>query len=130
MPIRPTLRSVDNPFAVWTFAGAVLAWLTTAALAPNAHADTVAYLVNVTMRPGYNFANADAALEYGNRLCNRASQGRGYADVIADVKTDFSTVDEYQASYLVSVAVNELCPALIWQLRNSAANYRAIARND
>jgi hypothetical protein len=41
-----------------------------------------------------------------------------------DVKADFSTFDEYQASYLITQAVNELCPALIWQLRNSAAHYR------
>jgi len=27
----------------------------------------VAYLVNVTVRPGYNFANADAAIAYGPR---------------------------------------------------------------
>jgi hypothetical protein len=31
---------------------------------------------------------------------------------------------DYQASYLITQAVNELCPALIWQLRNSATNYR------
>ena len=29
--------------------------------APSAHADQVAYLVNVTVRPGYNFPNADAS---------------------------------------------------------------------
>ncbi|MCV7075710.1 DUF732 domain-containing protein [Mycobacterium szulgai] len=82
----------------------------------------VAYLVNVTVRPGYNFANADAALSYGHELCEKVSQGRGYARVIADVKADFTTVDEYQAAYLVGQAVNELCPALIWQLRNSATH--------
>jgi hypothetical protein len=31
------------------------------AAAGSAHADEVAYLVNVTVRPGYNFASADAA---------------------------------------------------------------------
>jgi len=41
-----------------------------------------------------------------------------------DIKTDFTTSDEYQASYLVTQAVNELGPASIWQLRNSAAHYR------
>jgi hypothetical protein len=40
------------------------------------------------------------------------------------VKADVATSDEYQASYLISRAVNELCPALIGQLRNSAAHYR------
>jgi len=29
-------------------------------------------------------------------------------------------LDYYQASYLISQAVNELCPTLAWQLRNSA----------
>jgi hypothetical protein len=95
------------------------------ALAPSARADVVAYLVNVTVRPGYQFANADAALAYGYGICDKVSQGRGYAQVMGDVKADFNTSDEYQASYLISQAVNELCPALIWQLRNSAAHYRA-----
>jgi hypothetical protein len=30
---------------------------------------------------------------------------------MGDVKADFQTADEFQASYLVSQAVNELCPA-------------------
>jgi hypothetical protein len=38
-----------------------------AALAqPSAHADEVAYLVNVMVRPGYNFASAADALAYGH----------------------------------------------------------------
>jgi hypothetical protein len=92
--------------------------------APQAHADEVAYLLNVTVRPGYNFANTDAALRYGHGVCDKVSQGRSYAQVMGDVKADFNTSNEYQASYLISQAVNELCPALIWQLRNSAAHYR------
>ena len=94
------------------------------ASAPSVRADVVAYLVNVTVRPGYNFANADAALSYGHAICDKVSQGRSYAQVMGDVKADFNTSDEYQASYLISQAVNELCPALIWQLRNSASGYR------
>jgi hypothetical protein len=93
--------------------------------AAPAAADVTAYLVNVTMRPGYNFPNADAALNYGYGLCHKVSQGRSYADVMAEVRADYNTSDEYQASYLMSQAVNELCPALIWQLRESAAHYRA-----
>jgi Protein of unknown function (DUF732) len=89
-----------------------------------ARADTVAYLVNVTVRPGYNFANAAAALDYGYGICDKVAAGRGYADLVGDVKADFNTSDEFHASYLISQAVGELCPALIWQLRNSAANYR------
>jgi hypothetical protein len=38
---------------------------------PVAQADSVAYLVNVTMRPGYNFPGPDAALAYGNGICAR-----------------------------------------------------------
>ena len=94
-------------------------------MAPLARADAVAYLVNVTVRPGYNFPNADAALAYGHGICDKVAAARTYAQLIADVKADFSTTDEYQAAYLINQAVNELCPALIWQLRNSAANYRA-----
>jgi hypothetical protein len=91
---------------------------------PSARGDVVAYLIGVTVRPGYNFANADAALSYGNGICDKVSQGRSYAQVMGDVKGDFNTSDDFQASYLISQAVNELCPALIWQLRNSAAHYR------
>jgi hypothetical protein len=92
--------------------------------APAGHADVVAYLVNVTVRPGYNFANADAALAYGNGICDKVATGRGFPQIMGDVKSDFATSDEYQASYLISQAVNELCPPQIWQLRNSAADYR------
>lgn len=93
----------------------------------RAHADAVAYLFNVTVRPGYNFANADAAIAYGRGICDKVSGGNAYADVMQDVKTDFNTSDEFQASYLISQAVGELCPAQIWQLRNSAAHYRPTA---
>jgi Protein of unknown function (DUF732) len=108
------------------FAIAVLG-VVTLPVAPTAraHADVVAYLVNVTMRPGYGFATGDQALSYGHGICDKVSQGRSYAQVMGDVQADFNTADQYQASYLISQAVNELCPALIWQLRNSAAHYRS-----
>lgn len=98
------------------------------AAAPAAHADAVAYLVNVTVRPGYNFANADAALAYGYSVCDRVARNTSYADTLESVRSDFATspgypADDYQAAYLVNQAVNELCPALIWQLRRSAAHY-------
>jgi hypothetical protein len=107
----------------WTAAGTLVA-ATMVIGAPSARADTVAYLVNVTVRPGYNFTNADAALSYGYGICDKVSGGRLFGQVMADVKVDFNTSDEYQASYLIAQAVNELCPAQIWQLRNSAAHYR------
>jgi Protein of unknown function (DUF732) len=92
--------------------------------APPAAADATAYLLNVTLRPGYNFASAADALTYGRGVCTKVVQGRRYGDVITDIKTDFATADDYQASYLITQAVNELCPEEIWQLRNSAAHYR------
>ena len=94
------------------------------AMAPPANADVVAYLVNVHVRPGYNFPNADAALSYGYGICDKVAAGRAFPDLMADVRADFNTSDDYQAMYLISQAVNELCPAQIWQLRNSAAHYQ------
>ena len=91
---------------------------------PPAHADTVTYLVNVTVRVGYNFTNADNAIGYGRGLCARVGSGQSYADVMAAVKADFNSTDDYQSSYLITQAVNELCPVHIWQLRNSAAHYQ------
>jgi hypothetical protein len=104
---------------------AAAAALAAAALtgAPSAHADQVAYLVNVTVRPGYNFANADAALGYGYGVCDRVSTKMAYAQLVDEVKRDFDTIDCYQGAYLINQAVNELCPAQIWQLRQSAAGY-------
>jgi Protein of unknown function (DUF732) len=126
MPRRSAYRrTLAKSLAAVFFAGVAMFGVAALALTPCARADVVAYLVNVTVRPGYRFANADAALSYGYGICDKVSQGRGYAQVMGDVKTDFSTSDEYQASYLISQAVNELCPAVNWQLRNSAAHYRA-----
>ncbi len=93
------------------------------ATAQSAGADPVGYLVNVTVRPGYNFPNADAALSYGYGLCDQIRSGAGYAQLVNTIKSDFTTDDEFQASYLLSQASQELCPAQIWQLRQSAAGY-------
>jgi hypothetical protein len=106
-------------------ASAVLPGVAMVNAVPPAHADTVAYLVNVHVRPGYDFPNADAALSYGYGICDKVAGGRTFAQVMADVRTDFNTSDDFQASYLISQAVNELCPAQIWQLRNSAAHYQS-----
>lgn len=90
---------------------------------PRASADVTAYLIGVAVRPGYNFPNGDA-LGYGYGICDTVSQGRTYPEVMNDVRADLNASDDFQASYLISQAVNELCPAQIWQLRNSAADYR------
>lgn len=93
--------------------------------APVSHADATAYLIGVTVRPGYNFPNADAALGYGYGICDKVAAGQPFGQVMGDVRGDFGTDDDYQASYLISQAVNELCPAQIWQLRKSAAHYQS-----
>jgi Protein of unknown function (DUF732) len=93
------------------------------ATAQPARADSVGYLVNVTVRPGYNFANADAALSYGYGLCDQIGSGVSYAQLVNTIKSDFATNDDFQASYLLSQASQELCPTQIWQLRKSAAGY-------
>jgi hypothetical protein len=92
-------------------------------LAPSANADVVAYLVNVHVRPGYNFPNAEAAIDYGQSICDRVAAKMSYAQLVEQVKADFNTGDYYQGAYLINQAVNELCPAQIWQLRQSAAGY-------
>jgi Protein of unknown function (DUF732) len=117
------IRSGVKSLAVGMLATSLGATAMSATTAP-ARADVVSYLVNVHVRPGYNFPNADAALGYGYGICENLSAGRGYPQLIDEVKADFDTSDEFHTSYLISQAVNELCPALIWQLRNSAANYK------
>lgn len=92
--------------------------------APVAHADEIGYLVNVTVRPGYNFANAQAALDYGYGLCDRVGQRQSYGQLADGIRADFNTADEHMVSYLLSQATQELCPAQIWQLRQSAIGYR------
>nr|WP_090278350.1 DUF732 domain-containing protein [Mycolicibacterium komanii]CRL73776.1 hypothetical protein CPGR_03405 [Mycolicibacterium komanii] len=91
--------------------------------APAANADVVAYLVNVHVRPGYNFPNADAAIGYGRTICDRVAGQMSYGELVNQVTADFHTADKYQGMYLINQAVNELCPAQIWQLRQSAAGY-------
>jgi hypothetical protein len=95
-----------------------------AAPTPPARADATAYVVNVTVRPGYHFADADHALAYGRRICDGVAAGTSYSETMNAIKSDFANPDDYQASYLIIQAVNELCPAQIWRLRQSAAGYR------
>lgn len=66
-------------------------------IAPPAGADTVAYLVNVHVRPGYNFPNAEAAIGYGRTICDRVAAKMNYAQLVDQVKADFRTSDYYQA---------------------------------
>jgi hypothetical protein len=115
---------VKNSLAILVAATVAAIGIAAAMATPApAHADAVAYLVNVTVRTGYNFANADQAISYGQGICEKVRQGEGYANVVGDVKNDFRASDEFHASYLISQAVGELCPAQIWRLRNSATGY-------
>jgi hypothetical protein len=94
--------------------------------APRAQAapdPQVEYLYDVAVRRHYNFPSNDA-IGYGYGICDKVTRGEGYAQVMGDVKSDVTPNDEFAADYLVSYAVNLLCPAQIWQLRNSAAHYR------
>jgi hypothetical protein len=116
-PMRTTYREILCVIALFGVGGVLCA--------PRAGADEVAYLVNVTVRPGYHFANADDALGYGRGICDEIAQGQPYGLLVHDVETDFVTTDDYQASYLITQAANELCPSMIWQLRRSASDYQA-----
>lgn len=121
--MKTTRRRVVAGLAV-----AATVWLgVPLSVAPGARADVVAYLVNVTVRPGYNFANADDAVRYGQTICDKVGAGRAYGSVVGDLKADFNTSDEYQASYLIAQSAQELCPAQIWALRNSAAGFTGSA---
>jgi hypothetical protein len=84
---------------------------------PRAHADTVANLMNATARPCCNFASTDDPVVCGDWIRNEFAACNGNAN--------FQTVDEHQASYLITQAVSELCPERVQQLRNSAASYRS-----
>lgn len=86
-------------------------------------APEIEYTYNVTVRRHYAFPGNDA-LGYGFGICDKVGRGAPYADVMRDVKADVSPNDEFAANYLVSYAVGILCPAQIWQLRNTAAGYR------
>jgi hypothetical protein len=94
--------------------------------APLAHAKPapeVEYMYNVEGRRHYNFPNNDA-IGYGYGICNKVTAGVGYPQVMGDIKNDVTPNDEFSANYLVSYAVDILCPAQIPQLRNSAQGYR------
>ena len=95
-------------------------------LIPPAHAapaPEVEYVYDVVVRRHYGFPNNDA-VGYGHNICDRVSRGESYGQVMGEVKSEVTPSDEFSANYLVSYAVNFLCPDLIWQLRNSAAGYQ------
>jgi hypothetical protein len=90
-----------------------------------APAPEVEYVYDVMVRRHYdNFANPADAVSYGYGICDKTGRGEGYTQVMGDVKNDIRPNDEFAANYLVSYAVNLLCAAQIWQLRNSAGHYQ------
>jgi hypothetical protein len=94
---------------------------------PYAHAvpaPEVEYLYDVSVRRQYGFPNNDP-VGYGHTICDKVIRGESYAQVMGEVRNDITPKDEYAANYLVSNAINLLCPAQIWQLRNSAGGYQA-----
>jgi hypothetical protein len=108
----------------WTAFGALAPMLTP--LAPHAGAvpaPEVEYTYDVIVRRHFDFPNNDA-LGYGWGICDKVRDGVDYRQVMGDVKRDVFPNDEQAANYVVSNAVGILCPAQIWQLRNSAANYQ------
>jgi Protein of unknown function (DUF732) len=108
-------------------AAAVVAGAVTPALVPRAYAapaPEVEYVYDVMVRRHYTFGDPTEAVKYGYGICDEVGRGDSYAQVMGDVKNDVVPTDEFAANYLISNAVNLLCPGLIWQLRNSAAHYR------
>jgi hypothetical protein len=118
-PLRRRGSLVALLVAMVTLGGAQ----TPAPPAQAAPAPEVEYIYDVAVRRHYNFPNNDA-LGYGHGICDKVTRGESYAQVMSDVKSDVTTNDEFATNYLVSYSVNLLCPAQIWQLRNSAADYQ------
>lgn len=116
-----------HSLVVVLYAAAAAAGGVAATHAPRAHAapaPEVEYVYDVTVRRHYNFPASTDAIGYGHGICEKVTRGESYAQVMGDVKNDVTPSDEFAANYLVSNAVNLLCPAQIWQLRNSAAHYQ------
>jgi hypothetical protein len=93
-----------------------------AAPAQAVPAPEIEYTYDVMVRRHFDFPNNDA-IGYGYGICDKVTRGVPYAQVLGDVKGDVLPNDEQAANYVVSNAVGILCPAEIWQLRNSAAGY-------
>lgn len=96
------------------------------ATAPPVHAapnPETEFLYDVSVRRQYHFPNNDP-VGYGHTVCDKVRNGEGYGHVIGDVRDEVTPNDVSATNYLVSYAVNLLCPELIWQLRHSAGGYQ------
>jgi hypothetical protein len=94
-------------------------------VAPHARADAVAYVVNVTMRPGYNFPNADAALAYGHNVCDKVTAGSTYSQIMQGALRHPRRVPGLVSDHSGG---QRIVSGLVWQLRNSAAHYPSANR--
>lgn len=114
-----------TPLMLITVTGLVLGAVAQilAPLARAVPAPEVEYTYDVVVRRHYAFPDNDA-IGYGYGICEKVRRGEGYPQVMGEVKSDVTPNDEFAANYLVSNAVGILCPAQIWQLRNSAAHYQ------
>lgn len=119
--IRTRLRmlAISTAAVITGTAATALVPLASAAPAPE-----VEYVYDVMVRRHYNFPSPAEAVNYGRGICDKVSRGDSYAQVMTDMKSEVVPSDEFAANYLISYAVNLLCPDLIWQLRNSATHYR------
>jgi len=102
---------------------AALAFLAFAQPAAAKPAPEIEFTYNVAFRRHYQFPNNDA-VGYGRTICDAMQRGDTYGVVVADVRNEITPNDEESVNYLVSNAVDILCPAQIWELRQSAAGYR------
>jgi hypothetical protein len=125
---RAALNSVErssSPAVLLVAAAAVgVALQTPTALAHAAPAPEVEYVYNVAVRRHYVFPNNDA-ISYGYGICDKVGQSESYAQIMGDVKREITPNDEFASNFLISYAVSLLCPAQVWQLRNSAGGYRS-----
>ncbi len=115
--------ALTSTLSLMTAAGMIF----TSAPAAAAPGPEVEYTYNVIVRRHFEFPNNDA-IGYGHRICGKVAAGMPYVNVLDDVKHDVLPNDEGSAVYVVSYAVNLLCPVEIPRLRNSAANYGQAAR--
>ena len=67
---------------------AVTLGVAAAAVTPEARGNSVAYPVNVTVRLKYAFPDPDAALSYGNGICDEFNHEGTYALIMRDIETD------------------------------------------
>lgn len=78
------------------------------------------------VRPGYTFANADQAVEYGHGICDKIAQGTSYAAAVGDVKAEFNS----EARQRTKPALKASCKPARWARRSRPLEWqRAYSRS-